>query len=981
MVTATALLLVSLTAPVPRAAAVDGQGVLRWTDDGSEVAVFGVNYYAPCSIDYHQLVAKGLDIRSVIDQDVLHFARLGLTAIRLHVFDREISDREGNLLDNEHLALLDHLVAACWERGIVTVLTPIAWWGVPGESPGFSTFFEMPRMTGDPGEPRAAQRRYLAQFVQHRNRETGHTYAEDPAVLCFELINEPLYPPDLSDADVTEYINALASAVRETGCRKPIFYNAWAGRHAAAANSTIDGVTFGWYPTGLVAGRMLTGDYLGAVNDYPAMRDPQLDGKAKGVYEFDAADVPFPYLYPAMARAFRSGGAQFACQFQYDCWPLAATNCNWQTHYLSLPYTPGKALSFAIAAEAFRRLPRLAEFGSRPGSDRFGPFRVSYPERLAEMVTDREFLYSNDTTTSPPTPAQLERVAGVGSSPVVTYEGTGAYFLDRLAPGVWRLEVYPDAVWVNDPHGPVNPGRETARVIWAERRMRLALPDLAGELTVTPLDPGNTWQPTAQAGEFAVRPGVYLLRRNRAVGGEDVDREYFAPPGDPTLPTVVWHEPPDAWIEGQAGTVTATCTEDDTNITVCYQEAGKWGRVGARRVGAYRFEAALPATALQPGTLRYALVREGPEGPTSYPGARPTWPDQQPDFPPRTLFDARDLREAPAVATHNNPGASAESSLVDGVWRLTTSRFDPTQDSVTGARAPLRAVEGGADLSLRIRARATEPSTTQVEIGFVQADGRAYGIDVPLSPLWEEFECPVERLRPLWRTAGGRLDVAQAKELSVVFGRWLYGPRSDRPHGVEVAAIWVVPARSWFDVPIEPVGPPVPLLRPRVAALQRLHQPGGSLAVVGGPAGPALQIAHTGFGPPPDCLGIHDGIGEQPPARVAALAQCDTLRLTLRGCTPAATKAEIVLTEQDGAPWGAVVELPRDWASVEIPLAGLRYFSWWRQVAGRGGENDRFDPTRIAGWHVTIGAWLNPEHAAEPHIVQVAGIELARAGR
>ena len=50
-----------------------------------------------------------------------------------------------------------------------------------------------------------------------------------------------------------------------------------------------------------------------------------------------------------MARAFRSGGAQIATQFQYDPLPLAYCNYGWQTHYLNLVFAPGKTISFAIA--------------------------------------------------------------------------------------------------------------------------------------------------------------------------------------------------------------------------------------------------------------------------------------------------------------------------------------------------------------------------------------------------------------------------------------------------------------------------------------------------------------------------------------------------------------------------------------------------------------------------------------------------------
>ena len=129
-------------------AQVDAQGVLRWQDTGQQIALFGVNYYTPFWHNYPDLKAIGADHRKVIEQDVAHFARLGLDALRLHVFDREISDRDGNLIENEHLQLLDYLIACAKDRGICTVLTPIAWWPVPGDSPGFSTRFTMPAYSG-----------------------------------------------------------------------------------------------------------------------------------------------------------------------------------------------------------------------------------------------------------------------------------------------------------------------------------------------------------------------------------------------------------------------------------------------------------------------------------------------------------------------------------------------------------------------------------------------------------------------------------------------------------------------------------------------------------------------------------------------------------------------------------------------------------------------------------------------------------------
>ena len=57
-------------APANRPAQVDAQGVMRWTDDGSEVTVFGVNYYAPFALDYRVLRERGHDIKETIRRDI-----------------------------------------------------------------------------------------------------------------------------------------------------------------------------------------------------------------------------------------------------------------------------------------------------------------------------------------------------------------------------------------------------------------------------------------------------------------------------------------------------------------------------------------------------------------------------------------------------------------------------------------------------------------------------------------------------------------------------------------------------------------------------------------------------------------------------------------------------------------------------------------------------------------------------------------------
>src|SRR4030095_153175 len=78
-----------------------------------------------------------------------------------------------------------------------------------------------------------------------------------------------------------------------------------------------------------------------------------------------------------------------------------------------------------------------------------------------------------------------------GNSPLVLYRGAGAYFLDRLEPGVWRLEVMPDAIWVRDPFEKPSPKKIVARIAWNSWPMRIDLPDLGTGFSAKGLNDGN----------------------------------------------------------------------------------------------------------------------------------------------------------------------------------------------------------------------------------------------------------------------------------------------------------------------------------------------------------------------------------------------------------------------------------------------------------------------------------------------------------
>lgn len=494
---------------------VQSSGIMYWKETGEQVTGFGINYTVPFAHAYRTGKKMGLDLKTAIDQDIYQFSKLGLDLFRVHVWDCEISDSLGNLLDNDHLELFDYLLFQLKVHNIHAVITPIAYWGngwpEPDEkTPGFSQKYGKDECLVNP-EALEAQKRYLAQFVNHQNKFTGIAYKDEPGIIAFEISNEPHHRG--TPAEVTAFIRTLKGAIESTGCAKPIFYNVSHSIHLAEAyyEADIAGGTFQWYPTGLGFQKELGGNMLPNVDHYPIPFDPVMKDhwSARIVYEFDAADMASTYMYPAIARSFRSAGMQIATHFAYDPTFLAPYNTEYNTHYMNLMYAPRKALSLMISAEVFRQVPLFSEWGHYPDNTTFGPFRISYEDDLAEMVTEEKFYYTNHTFTQPPSPEKLRHISGWGNSTVVQYDGTGAYFLNRIAPGMWLLEVFPDAIQVDNLFGRNN--LETKRVLihHQERNMSIHLPEFHRGVFVGDLQKGNTRElPNAS---FEVRPGVFLL--------------------------------------------------------------------------------------------------------------------------------------------------------------------------------------------------------------------------------------------------------------------------------------------------------------------------------------------------------------------------------------------------------------------------------------------------------------------------------------
>ena len=682
----------SVTAKRAASVYVDKQGVMRDAASREEVAFYGVNYTLPFAHAYRAVKALGIEPKDAIDRDVYHIARLGLNAYRIHIWDVEITDAHGNLIENEHLDLLDYLISRLEERGISVILTAQTNFGngYPERNQptgGYSYNYEKCRMH-DTEECIKAQEHYAESLVQHKNPYTG----PDNSIIALEINNEPCHSGTPEAA--TAYINRMVKAARKGGFKKPLLYNVshnMANHTAAFFKANIQGTTYQWYPTGLVSGHTRHGNFLPNVEEYniPFSGVKGFDKMARVVYEFDPGDIIDTYLYPAVARTFRTAGFQWITQFAYDPIDIADVNTEYQTHYLNLAYTPGKAIGMKIASQVVQQVKRGETFAKYPRDTIFGDFMVSYTQNLAILNDGKHYFHTNTTTIEPKNLKQIEEVAGVGASPIVAYEGTGAYFIDKIAADTWRVEVMPDVFVVADPFAKPSPRRKVAITVNKEHNMTLNLPGLSGNYCFRGVNEGNKAEGKAVNGTFSVKPGVYIVGSDReaveAVNpmdkcGNIAIGEYVAPKQSEVEGTVL-HTPLQAVPAGSKKisikAKVVGSTEPDS-VVVYPRHISFWNDVNPlyrmKRVGIYDYEAEVPVKA-RDAAVEYNIV-------AFYGGRATTYPQGVEGTP--LAWDFTDYRyystqvraaEAPVVLVSADAGLSGIESATIPNYSRTSARF------------------------------------------------------------------------------------------------------------------------------------------------------------------------------------------------------------------------------------------------------------------------------------------------------------------
>ena len=826
---------------------VDKQGVLRFTKNNAEASFFGVNYTAPFAYSYRAHKALKVDLERAIQQDVYHMARLGIDAFRVHVWDTEITDTVGNLIQNDHLRLFDFLLGELKKRNIRAIITPIAFGGngYPERdemTPGFARKYGKGRAALN-DTAIVAQENYLQQFFKHVNPYTGLTYVADPNVIAVELNNEPSHSGP--KAGVTVFINRLATAVRSVGFTKPLYYNISQSPYYAdaVAKADIDGVSFQWYPTGLVANQEVHGNFLPNVDRYIIPFDTIFEyrTKSKMVYEFDAADVLQSCIYPAIAKSFRQAGFQWATQFAYDPMALAYANTEYQTHYLNLAYTPSKAISLLIASEVFHKVPRLKNYGNYPADSVFDAFRVSYKDDLSEMSTEQKFYYSNTTLTKPVNSNKLTAIAGVGSSPIVHYDGGGAYFLDKVEDGVWRLEVMPDAIHIRDPFERASPQKEVTRIQWQRNLMQLMLPDLGSGFSIKGLNEGNGSSDTVNGDSFQIQPGTYLLTNaaksslTTKIGIGVIGLNEFAAPKPQSSDMFLRHEPYAEVSSGKPFTIRAKIVGIDTgNASLQISRLGGNGagsgfrNIPMVRKAASEYEAQIPADMVTPGVLNYKIVLQKGNEFAVFPGNIKGNPYAWDNYYNETwktvvasengkleIFNPSIDRSANVYPVFRR---SFQTAYITGeesgrlIFRLASTELSGDHiigfQHFFGNKLPGRIGEAGSLNRLFIRARTAETQPVKAKVTLTDKNAISVASYIALTNTFQDIEVPLNNVTPdslllmprpypgflpLWfkgSETSTAFRLADAEKIQVTIGSEVPSSQFNKPYSLEVQAIW-----------------------------------------------------------------------------------------------------------------------------------------------------------------------------------------------
>lgn len=762
---------------------VDDFGVFRWSKNKEEIRLFGVNYTLPFAHGYRAVNYVNKNHKTAIDKDVYHLARLGVNAFRVHIWDAEVTDSLGNLINTPQLDLLDYTLAKMKERGFKTLITPfkVGDNGYPEKNVptiGFSNKLEKWQTYADE-KIIEKQIRYFTQLLNHVNPYTGIAYKNDPDIIALEINNEPTHD---NGKIATTYINKMVDVIRKVGFKNPIFYNVsevskFVDNYLEA---NIQGCTFQWYPTGLVRNRLLEMNNLPNVDSYqiPFKDKKNFQNKARIIYEFDPGDTNQATLFPAMARSFREAKFQFAAQFAYDPIDLAFANTEYQTHYFNLAYTPSKAISFKIAASIFCEMPNGKSFGRYPNNTTFGNTTLDADKNLAIYNSETSFFYTNSTSENPKKVEKLKNIAGIGSSKLVIYSGTGAYFLDKISAGIWRLEVLPDVIWVNDPFAKASLKKTVAVLQNNLNEIEISLSDLGETFYISGMNADNNLFEKATNKTFKITAGTYLLHIKNDISSINKNQKLgtiflneFATTNQEINQTFVAHKPLKSIEKNRDVTIGANIVSPSKieKVEVVWPSGyQKTTNFLMEKIDNFQYKVLIPKSNLYGNEFSYHIVVYTENGATVFPDNSKGNPIDW-DFVPEKKYTSKIVKAEPIIVLFDvNQDAednflwpairgygfetiankiSSQNTLNINIHNFKEEVADFTFKILVEKNIKNDSHHLNLLNSIRIEAASGTQKNQKVQIAMQQKNGLVFGKIIELTPEMQQFFIPFSELK------------------------------------------------------------------------------------------------------------------------------------------------------------------------------------------------------------------------------------------
>jgi len=485
-------------------------------EDGNEVVFWGVNLQPSLSWEYNRMKRHGLhdpfdkdDYKAMIDEAYDELEIMGVNLIRIHLSPGDITDKEGNLVENRWLDLTDYVLAEAEKRGMYTYL---AFLNTLGVARGKDTFISRSNQTKpmwmvDPVFIQKSER-FMHQLLNRKNSYLNDIkYKNSPALALVEPINEPGYFsretiedfPDcfkiyedwidnherLDDENAfynwrmitsKSYINRMVDFFKKEEVRAPMVWSMewprmmeWTGKDVfeAAAESDAPIVSVCFYPGQSVAYGKKGNDLklVGEENYFEYisksynlqewhgwLREDRFRGKARIVYEFETYYNQRSYLYPLMAKYFRAQGIQAAAMWTYLL-PVQAEYTA-AAHHLNLKTTPHKAAAFMAAGAVMYEYPRYLPYKTTSSVDDFSKnLALSYVKGSSAYADSSKLIYSDGLPKEFSdrlhiNTESLNHIVGCGQSPVANYEGSGLYIVNRIDDKKIELIIMPESKFI-----------------------------------------------------------------------------------------------------------------------------------------------------------------------------------------------------------------------------------------------------------------------------------------------------------------------------------------------------------------------------------------------------------------------------------------------------------------------------------------------------------------------------------------------------